>query len=889
MTAAESRKKTPQIIYFIILLLPYLLFYWMLPFIAPHSLGQDYQTIGIQSQMELLFSIKTGSFPLYVPGFAFGNSSSALTLGQLYHPMAHLSSILPGYWSGNALEWNTFLRLLSIGLTHLALFVFLRRLTVNAIYSFLLSLIAVYNLRMLDLFRYGASLEAYTGYILLCVAIGWHFIEQKKLLYSLSIIFMTYWLVCSGHTQMMYYGLLGAGLFTLVAPYFISEMLTEKQPDIKTVLKFWLKASFFLILGIVLSSAYVFPFYFDFMATNTGRVGQSYDWSLAYGDALIGTLNSFFLPFRSDVHGNFGGTSLFTIVLILPILKLFKVKIPKSIWIIWGIFLLSFLYMQGDRTPVHKLAWEYLPFASSFRTPGRIAFIIPFFIMMLLAWLVHTGTSSRLKIRSVTLSPLTIVSSASIVVTFLYVLIFALSTFFNVPAMTEVAHFTPVNIRKIPTFAEVCVLFSGIFALMLFALCGALQKRFYWTGIILCLVTLLQTGIILKYGTWITEQRTKPTFEQMLSEKKESLGYRHHPGSGLYSSVIDAQIRHSFAEPFLAKIYFDIVPVESQEAAYLIMQQHRLPQQIFIENYNYTPGQSLYTKEKNSPLKNGQVELVYSSFNRLKFKVITNEKAMLSLSYPYTGHWNAWVNNAKARVYRANGAAHAVQIDEGESFVEFRYWSNAAFMGMLISCLTFILIGFFYCSKIDNKNTKLFSLFMTLCIGVGGFLLWYNSLYKGRNLESAYLWEYSNPLPIPNIAYGKKTWASSSLAGGFELLHYSSRAVDGHISPASGFSTAREDNPFLAIDLHHVQKVHSIFLYESINNKESNVRLLTIASSVDGTQWHNIANIESSFNRSNPARIILDTPISARYIKIQASGYCNLRLNEVEIYGKDNI
>ena len=90
----------------IVLLLPFLMFFWILPFISDITVGNDYPRFSIHEQIELMFSIKTGSFPLYIPGYAGGQSASALTLGQLFHPISHLTSLLPGYWSGNALEWN---------------------------------------------------------------------------------------------------------------------------------------------------------------------------------------------------------------------------------------------------------------------------------------------------------------------------------------------------------------------------------------------------------------------------------------------------------------------------------------------------------------------------------------------------------------------------------------------------------------------------------------------------------------------------------------------------------------------------------------------------------------------------------------------------------------
>ncbi len=355
-----------------IILLPFVIFFWMIPFVSDTTLGNDYPRYSVWHQMELMFSLKMGSFPLYVPGFAGGQSASALTLGQMYHPLSYFAFIMPGYWEGKALEWLTLFRLLSLGFAHMVLFRFLREIRISPAIAFLLSAITVYNLRMLDLFRYGASLETWTGLIYLCSAIGWNFIKPRQWQGFLAIIISTYWLVCSGHPQMMYYGLLGAGLFALAVPYLIFELIPEKRIQLRNLLSFWVGIAVCCLFGILLSCAYLFPLYFDFIKLNDVRVAQSYQWADTYRDTLVGTLNNFFLPLRSDVHGAFGGSPLLLIAALMPMLYLFKIKIPRVIWIVWAITVLAFLHMQGARTPVHYLAWKFLPLYSNFRIAGGI-------------------------------------------------------------------------------------------------------------------------------------------------------------------------------------------------------------------------------------------------------------------------------------------------------------------------------------------------------------------------------------------------------------------------------------------------------------------------------------------------------------------------------------
>ncbi len=892
MTYPASMDRKSPLIYFMIIILPFFLFYWMLPFVSDLSIGNDYQTTSIENQMELLFSIRNSSFPLFVPGFALGHSSSALTLGEVYHPISHIASVMPGYWDGKALQWNTFLRLISLGLTHLALFCFLRRLRLGTIFSFLISCITLYNLRMLDLFRYGAALEAYTAHLLLCAATGIYFINYTDPEKSgrragwggpAAIIGATYLLICSGHPQMMYYGLLGAGFFALVIPSYIHSMLPDRHISFRTVLGFWAKTGLCLAAGILISSAYILPFYFEFIATNVERVGQDYAWADSIKDTFIGTLNNFFLPLRSDVHGAFGGSSIIIIAAILPLLKFFKVKIPRSVWVIWAMALFVFLHMQGSRTPLHLWIWEGLPFASSFRYAGRISLMMPILIMMLLAWAAQAG-SFRLHLRnfSARVTPLMLLASVSVALSALYFLAVAISLLSPPSVMRLLAPFTPVAIRKVPTLAEILVILSGIATLLTLSYYSARLRTAGVAGILLCLLTIFQIGTVLKYGTWITGQRDTPTFEQMMAEKREKLEYRFYPGTGMYSSVVSTQLRRSFMEPFLGRIFYEVIPVQGQDEAYRRMQEGRTPEQVFIEGYR--PGRETSVPSRDPADETGRVELAYSSFNRLMFRVITSGPAVFGFSYPYTGNWEASVNGDKAGLYRANGAAHAVPVPGGESLVEFRYRSPAALWGMVISSAVFVLTGLFFCFRIPGRIKRLSAAVAVITVGAGMFLLWQQGLYTGGNLGTKYTWTYSPPLGSPNLAYAKKTWTSSSYRGSPGYLH-SSLAVDGDRTLQSGFATHPEDNPSWGVDLYRTEEIGSVVLYNGFSGPAINIPPLNLDLSVDGTHWRTAASIVPGEPWSESLRIDFEKPEIARYIRLQASGHCMLRMDEVEVYG----
>lgn len=854
--------------YFSILLLPFIFFYWITPFFSNITLGEDYSRFSMGEQLELLFSLKTGSVPLFIPGFAGGQSSAALTLGQFFHPISHIASILPGYWNGNALEWNTFLRLFTLGIAQACIFRFLQKIGIHIYFSFIISTVTVYHLRMLDIFRYGAALEAWTGHLFLCMAIGWYCLKPTRWQGPLSIIISTYWLICSGHPQMMYYGLFGAGLFTLIIPFFLNQMKVEKQNPIRSIPGFWLQTSIWIGTGILLSSAYILPFYFDFLSENVERVARDYNWANLYVDTFVGTLNNFFFPLRADVHGAFGGSPLFFICILLPVTRLFRIKIPGIIWIIWSILLLSFLHMQGHRLPVHYLVWKYLPLASSFRVAGRITMIMPVFFMLLLCWILHMWNLNPEK--SIIKSPPVTLSSTAIICMIIY--------FFLPDSITsDKTLFSPSIIREIPLWIETVLFLFGIATLMLLLLYYYLKHRQLIIGPVLCIITCIQILCLLPYGTWIKEKKDTRTFEQIADQKRKHLGYDTDlPGSGLNMDITLQQAEKSFIEPFLGKIYKNIEPVFNNKDAYALMAEHHSPDKAIIEGHpSILPFSSSDSSTEDAKDK---VNLVFSSFNKLIFEVNTNQPAFFALAYPFSKKWMAFVNAESTKIYRVNGSSLAVMIPAGKSKIEFRYWSSSACIGIFLSCITFLAAGVYFSFMFSQKKITAIMTVGAVFISIAGIYILKNSIYNGSNLNTEYTWISPPASSYSNIAYGKLTESSSYTYPGYPYMFRSSMAVDGNRNIESGFITQKEKKPYWIIDLHHPQQVGSIMVYESRKGPEMNTRPIIVSFSDDKKNW------ESLSLTSEKLCINLKEPIITRYIRFTASGICNLSFDEVEVY-----
>ena len=883
MKLSKLTLKSAYALNIIILLLPFLMFHWMLPFISDWTLGNDYPCYSIQEQMELMFSLKTGAFPLYAPGYIGGQSASALTLGQIFHPISHLAALLPGYWNGRALELNTLLRFITLALAHLSLFAFLKKLRLSSLMAFILSFVTVYNLRMLDMFRYGASLESWTGHLFLCSAIGCYYLKPTKWLGPLLIIGATYWLVCSGHPQMMYYGLLGAWLFAVVLPYFIAVVLPDSHVDIQKAIQFWLRIGFCCCIGILLSSAYVLPFYFDFIATNAGRVNQSYAWAGEYLDSFIGTSNNFFQPLLSDVSGVFGGSSLFLAAALAPALRLLKIKIPGVIWAVWGLALLVFLHMQGSRTLVHYIAWKYLPFASSFRAPGRISLIIPILFMLVLAWMVRAEAFHlRFSGRKYFVPPLTIIALTSIFLYGVYALIPNSIT-------SDSTSCCAVAIRQIPPWVMSAAPALGIISLTALAAHGIYRIKFL-TELFLCVTICIHIMLMLQYGTWIEPKKDTPDFAQMLAEKQVKLGYRPLPGIGMASATVIRHVKQSPMESFLGKVYRKYFVVENNDNAYLLMKQNHMPDQLIIEGF--MPEPNLLHKNQEQENTTDQVKLTFSSFNRLVFDVWAFCPGFFGMAYPYAERWEAVVSGIKTRIYRANGAAQAIRIPAGHSIVEFRYWSDAAFRGMIISCATLTFIGLFVCFYTLKKPVNIFAAVTSIMLGIGLFTIWHLSLFNGKNLGAAYSWTSHPPAPIINLAYGKRSNMKAIVHNiTSDILYWtdynnrnnSGRAVDGNRLPGSGFITNLQLNPWWIVDLFKPELIGSIVVYKGVSGPKWNTRPLAVKISNDGKVWQDVGIINLA-QLDSPVYMTIKKPVKSRYVLLRAIGHCCLAIDEVEIY-----
>ena len=857
--------------YLLILALPFAIFYWMSP-IGDLSVGNDYVVFSIDHQLALQYSLERDSFPLYAPGFAGGNSSAALTLGQLYHPLPHLAALLPGYWKGAPLEANTVLKLISIGLAHLILFLLLLRLRLSDVPAFIISFITVYNLRMLDMYRYGASLENYIGFIMLIGAMGRYYLRPSKFFGPLFVIISTYLLVTGGHPQMMYFGLLGAGLFGLFIPFVFPTVGAEG--DLPTMWRFYRNMGLCLLAGILLGTAYILPFYTEFIRENSERVLRDYKWSLAYSDTWSGVLNSFFRPLYSNVHGAFGSSSLILEAACIPVLLIFQKRLPKVLWFLFGAILLVFLISLGDDTPAHFAFWKVFPLADTFRTPGRVNLILPPLFLLTLAWFFSTAEKSERRFRLPgPFSPAVLFSMFILAVYILY-------NVFVITRLPAPTYYHPAKINEHSHDVVVAAYIAGIVTLVLLPIYLAMRRFRIVIGILLCLSVLIQTGIELRHGTWIVDKQTKVTLDGIDRKMKSKLKVVGLAGFGMASPAISEQLERSILDPSLGRFYraFHTEHTDAEANAYIGRHRKSTEAVVVADRRSKKQPQCAYEDET---CKDDRVTLVYSSYNMLRFEVEATEPGLFTVAYPYTPRFKAEVDGAPSRVFRANGYALGIFLDKkGKHAVTIRYTSPATQIGIVISfgmlCVIMLVLGW----NVSPRPLRYIIPTVTAGTVVLLFILWARSLYSGQNLQTRYTWYSKTFSPPDNLAFGKAASMTGISSNERPYDYYAGRAVDGSRSTTI-HSNKKRSKQWWQVDLGSEQPVRRVVIY---NRPEIKNHLpLLIQFSSDGRTFETALTVDT-LPSSRPPEFTFED-VKTRYIRLKSSGEGPLKFKEVEVYG----
>jgi hypothetical protein len=788
----------------LVLMLPFIVLWWMVPFVGNYSIGRDYSRYWISNQTYLMFSVFNGTFPLYAPGYNGGWTSSALTLGQLFHPISWIAVIMPGYWNGHAQQIGTLIRMAELGAVGVLIFLFLRKLRLSILPAVTLSLITVLNLRMLDMFRYGASLENYASMLSLCVVLGWFYLSPTNYFLPFFICICSWLLVVGGHPQIMFIGFLGAVLVCVIFPFYAGCLLTDEPPlTVRRVLKFWCQTAVSVMFGMLLASVYTFPFYFEYLKESCRDTALGFDWACSFQDTFGGVLCNFFNPFFSDVHTIFGGSSLILLAMLLPIAGVFCLRRVWPVMALWAGCVVVLILAAGSNGPLYYYFWQYFPFARTFRVPGRLCMVLPFMFMLILAWMFQQKpVRLRLIGREITVHP---VVPAAVVA----MIVFVIPKNFNYNELIDASRYVPANLNIIPPVVSSVFFVSGVVCFASIILYGISNKLRTVAAVVMVVSVLTGTITAMRYGTWVVGGCRKTiTFAQMQDTLKQHLLYRDATGD-LYRIMTKEHLKRTFIEPTMARVCRRYETVNSQDEAYQRLSELREIDLAYVQGW-----EGYKSKLSDSDPNIDSAELKFSSFNNLIFDVVSAQPAFFVFSYPYSSRWQARIDGKIEPVYRCNAIEHAVRILPGKHSVEFRYCSPATTAGAVISCLMFVALIWYLYGNPRMAKIRWPALIVTMVFCVLLLTVVFYSFYNGGNIGTRYLWTSEQIQPNLssryNLAYGKKTIMSIS-----EVESYSSLGVDGDREGTFGFfASDKKRQAWWQVDLGAEEIVGEVVIYK---------------------------------------------------------------------------
>lgn len=643
------------------LLLPFLVLWRFVPFLSETTIGNDYTQFPVEGQLEVIWSWRHGLIPLYLPGFAEGASASAMTLGQAWHPITWLCALTPTYGSGSAEQIVTLYRLLELGITHRVVYRETRAVGIGRLPAFGLSFAVIFNGRMLDSFRYGASLESFCGMFLACAVFssarrqGWTF---RRIAWGAFTVYLT---LVGGHPQWALFGIMAACLFA-------AGLLVRPSPDAKEASRprFFGGVAISGIVGGLLSAGYALPFATEFMAQNAGRVDQTYAFTLGFGDTVRGTLANLTRPLESDVHGAFGGTAWMLVLLLSVPIALIGLRRPLPILLPTIAAVVAGVFALGKATPLHEWVVHHVPLFSSFRVPGRATLWIP--PMMLLVGWVSLSDLSRPELRRRFLRGPVIAWAGFLAVA-------VLLAFDRLSPNISASAFSPLYFSDSPQWvdAQIAACFGVTAAMLAFVWTARPRARAtVWT---LCLLaTVASAAVTLPFGTWKTKRKATPTSAAMDAHHAKHLVFWGYAGMALENKTV---ARANAAKLPLARKSGEVVEhwtvAPDDEQAVKLAAANR--------GQTFLTGPGVVARAAAEAEATATAELTAVQWNRWRYAVDAPQGGAFVFGQPTLPQWRATVDGKPTPLVTANGSFPTLMLEPGKHEVELRFFSPSSMIG----------------------------------------------------------------------------------------------------------------------------------------------------------------------------------------------------------------
>lgn len=706
-------------------------FGWIL--FSGQQIGNDYQAYQVSQAMNLRYFQKLGVEPQWHAYITGGIPIHGLALTQAFYLPGWLTSLLPGYWTGRALDWFSLRHLcLAMG-GHFLFFILLRKFfSTTRLLAFLFSLVCFYQLRTLDSLRFGNAMDATVLAYGIVVAFALYTLKPSPKI-GILIFLLTQLLFTASYIVIVPYIVLGS-VFVVFAVLATSE-------NFSSTFRHVLGSLGFSVLGFLAAAPNWVPFT-EWLLVNAHRVkAPSLEWADFVPMSGQSLKANIWFPWAAEVHSGFAGSTL--LILVLGTIALLGLFYIRHTWFFLIGLALPFFYAVGSRSPLYLFFFNYVPGFASIRVPGRIFSILPLvvFSLALVLWTLAKKDPekfrSRLLVSGLTASVVVLVGSLLAVYR---VLFFGQGSGFG----DSLQDLTPERLNSFWNTTTkliwliLALISTTAFARILFFRCK--------TGpflLSLGVASLLQTTLLMNYGTWRSDRIETPTFAAYEAANKLPLQGAAPliAGNELYESTFGTATvpyteyiknlgpaAHCFLPIEMGKIeipnelpfYFPerLVCVDSRSSAWNVMSRTNCvvgskPIAVVIDPAKC---QNTSAKVTAARVQNAANRIVTLTPNRVVFATDTISDSYFATPFPaVTANWTVRINREIVPQILINGGFIGIFVPAGKNLIEISYFSPWIVLALRLAALALAGVSLVLLfGKFSSRRASIAAMILTL-------------------------------------------------------------------------------------------------------------------------------------------------------------------------------
>ncbi len=732
------------------------------------TLGNDYCVNQPREQLFFMQAVRDGAFPLWVPGELGGVPFAAYLLAGQYWPVTWVMLACDKVFAGEQLTILTHIRLVELSMAGLFTYLLLRRLGLTALPAIVAGVVFIFNCRMLDAFRFASGLDV-AVWLPVMIYLGESIVTRPRLLLTVLYSVAQYMLLVSGHMQEAFYCICFANLYVLAR---LTMSMREHGGNGggcppatcwktgPTGCRWKLLASRLAcfggaqVLGLGLCAVMLLPIVEDALplwarrteCTATFFAHRHLEWS--------GVVYNLVYPWLADVHAAFyssqfawaaigtAGVSLLTCRSRASDRLENRSHRDRGMLLFFScVFVLCILYSFGPLTPVAGLVNGLVPQLKMFRCPGRTMTVGMFAAAAVSAYgisrLMRADTGNRALWRAFLAGyGLFLLSGVALAVALWKCRIGLFGRGVYIPFLGNASKHSPATIQRDPEYMVPMmagtIIVTALASFVLVLLLGRGRKGRVMLLPALLVVSLVETGIYHRKGTWLVDHPVASAHSEDLKRVDVYDNRNAHPiGVDRYTipppplpddaNAFDASVPGRVAS-LLAhggtpawQIFIQNAPGHEIPRAYLTpsvklvwgddlaaiaeMEPYATSVIDVTDPVNGLAGSDAALAElakaqsRSSPVDararfkalNKHVEVTEYTFNRASFQVQTPQDALLNISDAYAGGWRATVDGETVPIYRANHTFRAIVLPAGWHRVEFQYDPPSFRIGLIVS------------------------------------------------------------------------------------------------------------------------------------------------------------------------------------------------------------